>query len=139
MKKVFVFGNGNISLQDFLEYYIEPLKNWLLTENKDEVGFIVCDFRGLDTLMMEYLKTYSKNIWVYHIGEKPRYKPDMFRTFVNEWNWVGDFKSDAERDKKAIEDCTHFLAKDFNSDETRVSGTSKNIAKCFSLNKTPIF
>lgn len=137
MKKIFVFGNGNLSFQDFSKYYIEPLENWLLTEI--EVGFILCDFRGVDTLMMEYLKTYSKNVWIYHIGEKPRYKPDAFRTFVNEWNFVGGFQSDAERDQKAIEDCTCFLAKDFNSDETRVSGTSKNISKCFSLNKIAVF
>jgi len=138
MQTIFIFGNGNISFTDFLTHYVEPLENWLAQE-KNAVSFIVCEFRGLDTLVIEYLKTKTDKVRVYHMGEKPRYKPDAFRTFVNEWKFVGGFKSDAERDQKAIENCSHFLAKDFNSDETRLSGTSKNISKCFALGKIPIF
>lgn len=43
---------------------------------------------------------------------------------------MGNFKTDQERDRAAIERCTHYLAIDFNSDEKRKSGTLKNIELC---------
>lgn len=81
--------------------------------------------------MMEFLKCISANVTIYHIGNKPRYIPDKFKTNVGEWTFIGD----KERDNTAIDNCTHFLAYDFNSNATRKSGTHKNIEICLSKNK----
>ena len=133
--KLYIFGNGNISFRDFISYYENPLRNLL---EQAETHFILCDFRGVDTLTMEVLKSETKKTSIYHIGEKPRYLPDCFRTKVSQWELVGGFTSDRERDSAAIQSCTHFLATDFNSDERRKSGTERNIEKCLALGKIRI-
>jgi hypothetical protein len=132
MKRIFIFGNGNTSFEDFMQHYAQPLGH--LTTELD-TAFIVCEFRGVDTLVIEFLKTKTENVSVYHIGDRPRYKPDTFKTKAKNWQFVGNFSSDAERDKQAIGACTHFLAIDFNSDSKRKSGTLKNIEKCIELGK----
>ena len=132
IKRIFIFGNGNISFQDFMIWYIEPLKTLVLDKN---TSFILCDFRGTDTLLAEFLKTETEKVSIYHIGERPRYKADTFKTKANSWVYRGGFTTDEERDHQAINDCTHFLAVDFNSNEQRKSGTLKNIQRCLELNK----
>ena len=132
---IYVFGNGNIAFSDFLSCYAAPLKNLF---GNPEHHFIVCDFRGVDTLTMELLKSETGNASIYHMGTRPRYIPDRFQTKVSQWKFVGGFTSDMERDRAAIENCTHFLATDFNSDASRKSGTQKNIEKCLSLGKIKI-
>jgi hypothetical protein len=111
--KIFVFGNGNLSFDDFLKYYLTPIQK---IAYKDNVIFILSDFRGTDTLMMEFLKCVTSSVRIYHIGEKPRYFPDIFKTKASDWKLISGFKSDRERDIAAINDCTHFFAYDFNSD-----------------------
>lgn len=133
--KIYVFGNGNIALIDFISCYAAALRSLL---EKPDHHFIVCDFRGVDTLTMELLKSETGNVSIYHIGDRPRYIPDQFQTKVSQWKFVGGFTSDIERDSAAIENCTHFLATDFNSDEFRKSGTQKNIEKCLGLGKIKI-
>lgn len=133
--KVYVFGNGNISFGDFIGYYEVHLRSLVAISG---TSFIVCDFRGVDTLTMEFLKSETENVSIYHIGDRPRYIPDRFRTKVSQWEFVGGFKTDIERDSAAIENCTHFLAIDFNSDEARKSGTKRNIEKCLALRKINI-
>lgn len=133
--KIFIFGNGNTTFDTFLKHYIKPIQPFI--DNK-ETKFILCDFRGVDTLMMEYLKSESKNVSIYHMGEKPRYQPDKFKTKVHEWEFNGGYKSDRERDGAAIEACTHYLALDNNSNDKRKSGTLKNIELCESLKKISI-
>ena len=130
---IFIFGNGNLSFDDYLKYYKTPIFEILNKNNNTH--FIVCDFRGVDTLTMELLKSLTPNVTVLHIGEKPRYLSDKFKTEVSKWNIKGGFINDAERDLFAINSCTHFLAFDFNSDEKRKSGTLKNIEICTTLNK----
>ena len=133
--KVYIFGNGNIKFSDFEQLYLKPIYA-LLPKEKPE--FFVCDFRGTDTLMMEFLKSETPNVSVLHIGEKPRYLPDKYRTKVSQWKIIGGFVDDQSRDEYAINACTHFLATDFNSNEKRKSGTLKNIEKCLSLGKVRI-
>lgn len=133
--KIYIFGNGNIQFEEFLNFYIAPIEAFLKGK---QITFLLCDFRGLDTLMMEYLKSKSGNVSIYHIGEKPRYLPDKFKTKVNEWKLIGGFESDSSRDKAAINECTHYLAIDKNSNEKRKSGTLKNIELCESLHKIRI-
>jgi len=129
---IFIFGNGNLSFDDYLKYYKEPL---LEIFKKNNPHFIVCDFRGTDTLTMELLKSLTPNVTILHIGDKPRYIVDKFKTEVSQWNIKGGFKDDLERDTYAINSCTHFIAFDFNSDEKRKSGTLKNIELCLIKNK----
>lgn len=132
--KIYIFGNGNIKYSDFEELYLKPIKR--LT--KENAEFIICDFRGVDTLVMEYLKSESQNVSIIHIGEKPRYLPDKYRTKVSGWKLIGGFEDDKSRDNYAINACTHFIATDFNSDEKRTSGTQRNIELCQSLGKIKI-
>lgn len=130
--KIFIFGNGNIKFSDFEEYYLKPINEALSNQN---VEFIVCDFRGTDTLVMEYLKSFTPKVTVLHIGEKPRYFPDKFKTKVSQWKIIGGFTDDQSRDHFAIDLCTHFVATDFNSNEKRKSGTQRNIERCLTLEK----
>ncbi len=132
MKTVFVFGNGNTSFEDFKQYYEVPLTR---LQDEEAVHFIVCDFRGTDTLAMEFLKTKTPHVSIYHIGEQPRYMPDKFKTQASEWKTVGGFRTDKERDNAAITQCTHFLAIDFNTDAQRKSGTQKNMEQCIAVGK----
>ena len=130
---IFVFGNGNISFEDFLTHYQMPLVQVL--HNHGNASFLVCDFRGVDTLVLEFLKTKTERVELCHIGERPRYLPDAFKTKVGQWQLKGGFDSDKARDQYAMENCTHFLAVDFNSDEKRKSGTLKNMEQCIALGK----
>lgn len=133
--KIFVFGNGNISFDNFLDLYKKPLS--LIIERQDPT-FLLSDFRGVDTLMMEFLKNITTQVNIYHIGDKPRYTPDKYKTKADRWTFIGQFESDQQRDHAAIDACTHFLAYDFNSDEKRKSGTLKNIETCLALNKIDV-
>ena len=133
--KIYVFGNGNTCFSDFTRCYETYLRELVAKPN---THFVVCDFRGVDTLTMEFLKSETGNVSIYHIGDHPRYVPDRFRTKVSQWKFVGAFKTDVERDIAAIEDCTHFLAIDFNSDKIRKSSTKRNIEKCLVLGKIDI-
>lgn len=129
--KIFIFGNGNLSFEDFLEHYVSPIKKVF----NNEIEFVLCDFKGVDTLTMELLKCLSAKVSIYHIGEYPRYLPDKYKTKVSQWKLFGGYSTDLERDQAAIETCTHFLAFDFNSNDKRKSGTMKNIEHCKKLSK----
>jgi hypothetical protein len=133
---IYVFGNGNIRF-DLFSYPYEYYLRYYLT--RKDVHFIVCDFKGVDTLVMELLKTETENVSIYFMGEKPRYLPDRFNTKVTKWKSVGGFSSDDERDNAAIKACTHFLAIDFNTDSKRKSGTQRNIERCLELGKIAIY
>jgi hypothetical protein len=132
MMNLYVFGNGNMSFEDFKTHYEKPLLKAL---EMPDSSFSLCDFRGTDTLTMEFLKCLSGNVTIYHVGERPRYFPDKYKTKAGEWRIVGGFPSDEARDRAAIDACTHYLAIDFNSDAKRKSGTQKNIELCESLGK----
>ena len=131
MKKIYVSGNGNLSWENFHQFYLEPLKNIDFTECE----FIIGDFMGADTLMMEFLKDKTPHVTILHMGKRPRYFANGFNTQAKQWKRIGGFNSDLERDEYAISISTHFLGTDFNSNEKRKSGTQKNIEKCFALHK----
>lgn len=134
--KIYIFGNGNISFEDFRKYYELPVCH--LLEKEREAVFLVCDFKGTDTLAMELLKSKTSNVKVFHVGEKPRYFPDKFKTNAASWEINGGFKSDEERDEAVSALCTHFLAVDFNSDDQRKSGTLRSIERCIATGKIRI-
>lgn len=132
--RLYIFGPGCARFEDFVKLYAEPL--WLLPYEDDE-SFIVCDFRGVDTLVMELLKTRTTRVSVYHIGERPRYLPDRYRTKVSSWQLEGGFATDEARDDAAIEACTHFLAYTHPS-ARESSGTKRNIKRCLELGRYPL-
>jgi hypothetical protein len=137
--KIFVFGNGNLPFNDFLTHYVLPAERYVgCNICLPRVEFLLCDFRGVDTLMMEFLKTRTANVTVFHIGTDPRYFPSKFQTKAATWATVAGFENDKDRDAAAIERCTHFLAHDTNTDENRKSGTQKNIELCLELGKERI-
>lgn len=121
----------DLSFEDFLQHYVHMLQ-WM---DVDHTHFIVCDFRGVDTLVMEWLKNKSADTTVYHVGKAPRYVPVKHKTKVSMWTLVGGFNSDQERDDAAIEACTHFLAHDINSGDKYTSSTLRNIERCLELGK----
>lgn len=131
---IFICGNGNITFEEFEKYYINILKN-IDIEN---YSFILGDFRGTDTLTMEYLKDKTSDVEICHLFNKPRYTPDKFKTLVNNWEFKGGFKTNEERDYYMIRTCTYFIAYDKNTDENRTSGTFKNIELCKSSGKCQI-
>ena len=131
---VYISGNGNLSFTDFLRYHEAPLRPLIALP---DAGFVLGDFRGVDSLTMELLKCETDNVSIYHVGDRPGYLPDQFKTRVPRWQITSGFKSGGERDATAIQACTHFLAIDFNPDAARKSGTTKNIEKCLKLGKIP--
>ena len=133
--KIYVFGNGNLGYNSFKKEYLDALEDSLLDP---DAAFILGDFRGVDTLMMEYLKTETANVTILHIGEHPRYLPDKYRTKVSGWKIIGGFEDDDSRDLYAIEECTHYLAIDNNSNDKRKSGTQKNIERCKARGKAQL-
>jgi hypothetical protein len=132
--RVYIFGNGNVDFATFSMCYLPVLESLDLSCCE----FLVCDFRGADTLAMEWLKTRTSAVTVFHMGGGPRYLPDKYRTKVGAWKLIGGFVNDAERDGVAIEACTHFIAVDGNSRSDRKSGTQRNIERCSGLGKVPL-
>jgi hypothetical protein len=129
---VYVFGHGNLPFATFLERYVPAIDTMLLDQ---ATAWVVCDFRGTDTLAMEYLKTRTDRATVFHVGERPRYMPDTFGTPADGWQRRGGFADDATRDDAALAACTHFLAIDARPDETRASGTRRAIERCRALGR----
>jgi len=123
--RLYILGNGNVGFDAFTNLYVPELASAVASG----AGFVVCDFRGTDTLAMEWLKTQTADVEVLHVGERPRYLPDRFRTRVSAWTVTGGFASDAERDEAALQRCTHVLGVDFNSDDKRTSGTAKMLER----------
>ncbi len=124
-------GNGNLPFDVFCSHYVPALERALAAD----AGFIVCDFRGADALTLEWLKTRTGDVEVLHVGERPRYLPDRYRTKVSNWTIRGGFASDDERDEAALEGATHVLAHDFNSKPDRMSGTGKLLARAAELGR----
>ena len=129
--RLYVFGNGNLSFDGFCEHYVPALEKALAAG----ADFIVCEFRGADTLTLEWLKTRTGRVEVLHVGERPRYLPDRYRTKVGGWTVTVGFADDDERDAAALERCTHVLAHDFNSKPERTSGTAKLLERAMELGR----
>jgi hypothetical protein len=132
--RLYVFGNGNLSFSTFLALYVPALM--LLSMRTTQ--FLVCDYMGADTLTMEFLKDRAADVRIFHMKENPRYVPVTYRTKASAWVRVGGFEDDKSRDEAAIQECTHFLAFDFNSDDKRKSGTQRNIERCLSLGRVSL-
>lgn len=125
MKKIcyFISGHGNITFEEWLEYY-KPLIDKALKEN---ACFIIGDFRGADTLSMEYLKDKTALVTITHCFENPRYKVDVSGLLSNEWKYVGGFMNDTERDAFMTENSDTDIA--WIRAGREKSGTAKNIKR----------
>lgn len=132
---LYVFGNVNTSWDDFVRYYVPQLDEWAADGSR---GFVVCDRPGVDTMALEFLKTRTGNVRLFHVGETPSYLPEAYRTRVGEWSIVGKFHSVASRDMAALEACTHFLAVDSNPDDRYSSATLQNIHRAKSMGKVAV-
>jgi hypothetical protein len=131
-QSIYIFGNGNLAFVNFMEQYCSKIVEQCILP---QVNFMVCEFRGADMLAMELLKNHSASVTILHVGKTPRYFPDKFRTYCSEWKLVGGFLNDEERDNYAIENCTAFIARDYNSDKNKITATAKNIARLLGMGK----
>lgn len=126
-RTIYVFGNGALAFDDFLRLYA-PLIEAALA--RPDTAWSLCDFRGVDTLAMEYLKTRTASVTVFHVGERPRYLPDRRATQVERWQLRGGFADDTARDDAARAASTHYLAYDRFSTPRRPTGTAAIIERC---------
>lgn len=85
MKKIYVSGNGNVTWENFHQFYLEPIKKL----NLSECEFTIGNFSGTDTLMMEFLKDKTENVTILHVGKRLRYFANAFKTKAEkmECNW----------------------------------------------------
>lgn len=121
MKTVCITGHGYLSFEDFIKHYVSKIDEYL----KLEYSFIIGDFNGVDTLAQEYLKDRTEKVTVCHCFKKPRYKINKFNLKSEEWNYVGKFTSDENRDNYMIDKADIILAHSINKN----SRTQNNINK----------
>ncbi len=126
-RTIYVFGNGRLSFDDFLRLYVPPLEAALAHHDS---AWVVCDFRGVDTLVMEYLKARTAAVTVFHVGDRPRYLPDRHGALAQRWVIRGGFADDRARDEAALAACTHYLAIDRFSLPTKPTSTAALIERC---------
>lgn len=132
---VYVFGHGGLEFAEFLELYAPPIEAALAD---DTTTWAVCDFRGVDTLAMEYLKARTRAVTVFHVGTRPRYFPDRRAANVAHWQLRGGFADDDARDNAALAIATHFLAVDRFSTPKRTSGTGRIIERALAAGCHPL-
>lgn len=124
----FISGHLDLSKNDFEKYYQTKIDDAILTES----SFLIGDAKGLDLMAQEYLKKYSKII-IYHMFDKARFN-------IGNWETVGGFKNDTERDfamtsnsdidiayVRPTEESEKLYGKNYNP--KRISGTEKNILR----------
>lgn len=135
-RTIYVFGNGRLAFGDFLGLYVPALEAAL--DSGSATAWALCDFRGVDTLVMEFLKTRTSAVSVFHVGERPRYLPDRHGTLAAQWQLHGGFADDLARDEAALAACTHFLAIDRYSLPTKPTSTATLIEHCRAAGKQPV-
>ncbi len=134
-RAIYVFGNGRLAFDDFLDLYRPPIEAALA---EPSTTWLVGDFRGVDTLVMEVLKARTAAVTVFHVGERPRYLPDRHGTLAARWQLRGGFADDRGRDDAALAACTHFLAVDRFSRPGKPTGTAGLIDRCRAAGKLPL-
>ncbi len=124
-----------MSFDDFRGLYVLAIDSAL---ERVATSWVVCDFRGVDTLTMEYLKTRTAAVSVFHVGAAPRYLPDRRHTHVDEWTIRGGFADDAARDQAALASATHFLAVDRFSTPKRPTATARLVDRAMAAGRVPL-
>jgi len=119
----YISGHGNLTFDEFNKHYI-PLINIALANND---RFIIGDYKGCDTLAMEYLKDKTSNVTICHMKEQPRYKVSEIDLKSKDWTYVSGFTSDEARDRYMSEHSDFDIA--WERDDTKPSGTKNNISR----------
>lgn len=130
-----MFGNGALSFDDFQGLYVPAIE---LALERPATSWVLCDFRGVDTLTMEYLKTRTAAVTVLHVGAAPRYLPDRRHTHVEAWTIRGGFADDDARDRAALASASHFLAVDRFSTLKRPTATARLVEKATAAGCVPL-
>lgn len=128
----FVSGHGDLTQEEFDKYYLPIITDIISTD--EDAQFIVGDYKGCDTLTIEFLTTWfpRRKLSIYHIGEKSRVivttdDGESSVTRAKNVHYIGGFKSDEERDAAmtaASDDdiCYVRLGKE-------ISGTGRNLLR----------
>ena len=111
----FISGHLDLTESEFKEHYV-PLIDQAVDQGH---RFVVGDARGTDAMAQMYLK-YSPHTTVYHMFESPRNNVGDFQT-------VGGFKTDAERDVAMTAASDYDIA--WVREGRENSGTAKNIKR----------
>lgn len=92
----FISGHGNLSAEDFVEYYVPGINHALITD--PDPRFVIGDYVGADTLAQLYLlnRVQRTRVTVYHMFLKPRIN-------LGDYNTDGGYQSDDERDTAMTE------------------------------------
>jgi hypothetical protein len=94
MKIVAITGHGTLTIEEFLSYY-KPKIDYHIKQNSH---FRVGDFRGCDTITLEYLKDKTSNVTVYHQSDKPKINIDTYNLLSKNWKYSGNYKTFEESD-----------------------------------------
>jgi hypothetical protein len=132
---VFVFGHENLAFATFLDRYIPAIDTMLVDAT---TSWLVGDRPGAETLALEYLKSRTERVNIFHCGKEPRYFPSIAGTPADRWQWRRTFASYQQLVDAAIAECTHFVAEDNGWDITRYDGTRRAIDACRAANRTDL-
>ena len=124
MKNIYLFGNGDISLPNFIKHYCF-LENLV---GREDISFHIGDFLGCDVLLMELIKQH-KYVTVYSKHSEPKYLPSIFNSEVSHWGLSLNYKSHSKRDIEMIKRSNYFVGVSFRPN----SGTEKLIKKCLKI------
>lgn len=118
-KVVFIFGHGDVTEKEFEKYYKFKIDKAVSLN----YSFLICDYKGADTLAQDYLKNYNK-VTVFHMFENPRYKANI------SWKTIGGFQTDLERDSYGTFNSNYDIY--FVRKGREKSGTMNNVKRRFS-------
>ena len=114
---VFISGHLDLTQEEFDEYY----KISIIDAALNGCSFVVGDANGCDLMAQNLLAELDmSNVSVYHMFDSPRNNPNNF-------NEVGGFKTDDERDESMTKASTEDIAWIRLGREK--SGTAKNIMR----------
>lgn len=124
----FVSGHRNIKWQDFEKHYIPKIEEAIMN-NKDNIGFVVGDYYGVDIIFQSWMAEAHpeliKKIKVYHMFDNPR----NVHSLIPKENYVGGFQNDVERDSAMTNASDADIA--FIEKGRWTSGTAQNILRRF--------
>ena len=133
MKIYFISGHCDITQGEFKEYYHARLDAAL----EEKASFVVGDARGVDMLTHAYLNVKTRDVTVYHIGQKPFHNMGGFPT-------RGGFDNHAKKDAAMTRISDADIAWVRSEEEQkklygdkyrkRKSGTQKNLERRAKLN-----
>jgi hypothetical protein len=132
---VFVFGHENLAFTTFVERYAPAMEAMLVDQT---CRWIVGDRPGAETLALEYLKSRTELVTVFHCGKQPRHHVDINSTPARHWHVRGGFDGYHARDDAALAVCTHVLGVDSQWEITRYDGTARALEAARALGRVDL-